>query len=218
MSNEENPRGPHGLPPERQGQPQGHREGHPQGSPPEHGGWQQTPQGDYDHEATAFVQLPPEDALHAAPLEAPGHGYVPPMIMPLTPADPSAQGGWATQPPPAGHGWQEPGVPAAGAPGLHSADPYGQGAPGPDPYGQGPRGADLRAGDPHATGQWTFPEAEQRPQGGGPPAPASDVTGQWTIPVARGDLPEESGEFSASVLRSQWNGAPATLPGGARAP
>ncbi|MYS67920.1 xanthine dehydrogenase, partial [Streptomyces sp. SID5473] len=47
------------------------------------------PQGAFDHEATAFVQLPPEEALHAAPLEAPGHGYVPPMILPLTPvADP----------------------------------------------------------------------------------------------------------------------------------
>ncbi|MEU2670731.1 2Fe-2S iron-sulfur cluster-binding protein [Streptomyces sp. NPDC007164] len=65
-----------------------------------HGGWQPTPQGgEYDAEATAFVHLPPED-LADIPLAAPGHGYVPPMIVPLTPAaglDPSATGSWIVQ-------------------------------------------------------------------------------------------------------------------------
>ncbi|MEO3978173.1 2Fe-2S iron-sulfur cluster-binding protein [Streptomyces sp. CAU 1734] len=53
------------------------------------------PHGEYDHDATAFVQLPTEEDLGGAPLEAPGHGYVPPMIRPLTPAaDPQVPGEW----------------------------------------------------------------------------------------------------------------------------
>ncbi|MFM9610884.1 2Fe-2S iron-sulfur cluster-binding protein [Streptomyces niveiscabiei] len=50
------------------------------------------------------------------------------------------------------------------------------------------------------TGQWTYEEPP-------PAAPAHDVTGQWSIPVAGGDLPDESGEFTASALVEQW-GAP----------
>ncbi|WP_338683529.1 2Fe-2S iron-sulfur cluster-binding protein [Streptomyces acidiscabies] len=55
------------------------------------------------------------------------------------------------------------------------------------------------------TGQWTYEEPP-------PAAPAHDVTGQWSIPVAGGDLPDESGEFTASALVEQWGGAPE--PGG----
>ncbi|MCX4969676.1 (2Fe-2S)-binding protein [Streptomyces sp. NBC_00654] len=84
MSNEENP-----------GQ-----QGHSGGSDPHYGAWQPTPQsGEYDADATAFVHLPPED-LANVPLAAPGHGYVPPMILPLTPAvglDPTATGSWVVQ-------------------------------------------------------------------------------------------------------------------------
>ncbi|MFF0448261.1 2Fe-2S iron-sulfur cluster-binding protein [Streptomyces sp. NPDC004609] len=193
MSNEENP---HGHPADQQGHAQ-QQEFPPdpqgfvpqqQGFPPGHGGWQPTPQGEYDAEATAFVQLPPEDTLHAAPLEAPGHGYVPPMILPLTPAaEPQITGG----------GWHG-----------HTGHPDPAAHPGHT--GHPAQGAGEH--DPHATGQWVFSEAEQQPP------PPMDVTGQWTIPVARGDLPEETGEFTASMLQSQWNSAPATLPGGAPAP
>ncbi|MEU5163556.1 2Fe-2S iron-sulfur cluster-binding protein [Streptomyces sp. NPDC020875] len=199
--------------------PHGHHPGYPQ--PTGHGGWQPMPQGAFDHEATAFVQLPSEDQLRAAPLEAPGHGFVPPMILPLTPvADPQIP-------------------PEARLP--HDGGTAGGQLTGgwPDPAGpHSPRGAE----DPHATGQWAFPDAGG--QQGGPAAP-SDVTGQWTIPVARGDLPEETGEYTAAMLQAQqWNGpqpsvgtephpetggaaaaapwapsdAPATLPGGAAAP
>ncbi|MFD7444146.1 2Fe-2S iron-sulfur cluster-binding protein [Streptomyces sp. NPDC059909] len=145
----------------------------------EGGGWQPTPQGEYDSDATAFVQLPPEGLLDA-PLAAPGHGYVPPQITPLTPApgtDPAATGAWM--------------VPPQGEPAAQQQDP-------------------------HATGQWTFPEAQTEPVADGP----AELTGQWTIPVAQGDLPDESGEFTTSVLASQWGGGapPATLPGGAAAP
>ncbi|GGU66589.1 2Fe-2S iron-sulfur cluster-binding protein [Streptomyces lavendofoliae] len=114
-----------------------------------HGGWQPTPQGEYDNDATAFVQLPPDMSTTGAPLEAPGHGYVPPEAW--APHDPDAAARWAYQ------------------------------APAPAP---------------------------------------TELTGQWTIPVAPGDLPDESGEFTASALTSQWSGGnpPATLPGGAPAP
>ncbi|MEU3598395.1 (2Fe-2S)-binding protein [Streptomyces sp. NPDC006798] len=174
------------------------------------------PQGAFDHEATAFVQLPSEDQLRAAPLEAPGHGFVPPMILPLTPvADP--------QIPP------------------EARLPHDGGTAGGQITGGWPEPV-AHPDDPHATGQWAFPEAAGQQ---GVPAVPSDVTGQWTIPVARGDLPEETGEYTAAMLQAQqWNGpqpsvgaephpettgaataapwapadAPATLPGGAAAP
>ncbi|MEU8761250.1 (2Fe-2S)-binding protein [Streptomyces sp. NPDC048659] len=53
-------------------------------------GWQPIPQSEgYDGDATAFVQLPPDFMLEGVPLEAPGHGYVPPVIAPLPPAPPA---------------------------------------------------------------------------------------------------------------------------------
>ncbi|UYQ62379.1 2Fe-2S iron-sulfur cluster-binding protein [Streptomyces peucetius] len=98
------------------------------------GGWQPTPQGgEYDGEATAFFQLPPEITGDAAPLEAPGHGYVPPMITPLTPAadtDPASAGGWATPQ------WPEP---AAQDSSQGSGEPMEQGV----------------------TGQWTFQDFQE---------------------------------------------------------
>ncbi|MGW4853013.1 (2Fe-2S)-binding protein [Streptomyces sp. NPDC004288] len=70
------------------------------------GGWEPIPQSEgYDGDATAFVQLPPDFMLDGVPLEAPGHGYVPPMItplQPLTPApapDPAATGNWTVHVP-----------------------------------------------------------------------------------------------------------------------
>ncbi|WP_228977189.1 2Fe-2S iron-sulfur cluster-binding protein [Streptomyces sp. DH12] len=130
------------------------------GNPEQRGGWQPTPQGEYDGDATAFVHLPPDVGLDGVPLEAPGHGYVPPHIP-----------------------------------------------------------------DPHATAQWNFHDAlpaDPAPTGG------SEPTGQWAVPVARGDLPEESGEYHVGTPQSQggdrplpaWadGTAPATLPGGAAAP
>ncbi|QIQ04597.1 (2Fe-2S)-binding protein [Streptomyces liangshanensis] len=179
------------------------------------GGWEPVEHGgEYDAEATAFVQLPPEDFMDA-PLAAPGHGYVPPQIVPLTPAaDPSV---------PDHMRW-------------------------PEPRQQGGQGQVYDTSyDPRATGHWNFTDAGQpgQPQQGPGQAPAqgqgggtdgrgsalaggsgpgpnapSELTGEWTIPVAQGDLPDESGEFSASVLAAQWGGGtpPATLPGGAAAP
>ncbi|SCF69024.1 Aerobic-type carbon monoxide dehydrogenase, small subunit, CoxS/CutS family [Streptomyces sp. MnatMP-M17] len=158
------------------------------------GGWQPVPQGgEYDGESTAFVQLPPEDGQDA-PLAAPGHGYVPPQITPLTPAEDT--GG--------GVRWPDPRQDGGG----QFQASYGQGG----------------GYDPGLTGQWNFTgNGAGAGEGGGAPAESvgsSELTGQWTIPVANGDLPDESGEFSTSMLAAQWGGGspPATLPGGAAAP
>ncbi|HET6861178.1 MAG TPA: (2Fe-2S)-binding protein, partial [Streptomyces sp.] len=52
------------------------------GAPRAPGGWQPIPQGgEYDADATAFVQLPEGMAGVGEPLAAPGHDYVPPPHM-----------------------------------------------------------------------------------------------------------------------------------------
>lgn len=177
------------------------------------GGWQPHPQGEYDSDATAFVQLPEGalDAFDHSPLAAPGHGYVPPQIT-VTPTsadatDPSATGVWVMPPEVTGVGT---GVGGAGVQNVRWPDAGG--VPEPEP----PVHEQEHGYDPRATGQWSFHEAE----GHAPAAPApADVTGQWSIPVANGDLPDESGEFTTSSLAAQWGGTPpATLPGGAAAP
>ncbi|MFJ1597637.1 (2Fe-2S)-binding protein [Streptomyces sp. NPDC088261] len=168
-----------------------------------------------------------------APLAAPGHGYVPPQIVPLTPAadpsvpdhmrwpepqqqggqgqvydtsyDPRATGHWSF-----GDGGQQTGQGhGAGQPGQGA----GQGHQGAD---QGHQGSGQGQGGGGTDGRGSA-LADGPAQGGNAP---SELTGEWTIPVAQGDLPDESGEFSASVLASQWGGGtpPATLPGGAAAP
>ncbi|XIE78733.1 2Fe-2S iron-sulfur cluster-binding protein [Streptomyces sp. SBR177] len=132
--------------------------------------------------------------LEGTPLEAPGHGYVPPpMIVPLTPAaagDPAAPGTWAVQPP----------------------------APEQDPaYGAG-YGAGTGAGADPAAG--SAADAVAGYEAGYAPAPDLGATGQWTVPTVEdgADALEDSGEYTASRLAPYASGAPATLPGGAPAP
>ncbi|WP_051127229.1 MULTISPECIES: 2Fe-2S iron-sulfur cluster-binding protein [unclassified Streptomyces] len=185
-------------------------------------GWQPLPQGDYDSDATAFVQLPPEGFPDEAPLAAPGHGYVPPQITvsPATGAaatDPAATGVWVLPPELTGIAPQAQGPGGQGHEQSHVQD-HGHGhGHGPEGHGQG-QGQEVR-----------WPEANQDPYGAGVPQtahnqpaqpPQSGQTGQWSIPVADGELPDESGEFTASALASQWGDRtpPATLPGGAPAP
>ncbi|AXG78110.1 2Fe-2S iron-sulfur cluster-binding protein [Streptomyces paludis] len=201
------------------------------GTPVAPGGWQPVPQGgEYDGESTAFVQLPPEDSQDA-PLAAPGHGYVPPSIGPPTHNDQAAPGGWAAQPVAGAGGTQWP-EPARDGSGTGDGQAYGtsgyaHGGYGPGGYeSQGTSHwnfsatvaeADLGAG-PGQDGQGPSSSGTGGADGGG----GAELTGQWTIPVARGELPEESGEFSTAALTSsaQWTGGspPATLPGGAAAP
>ncbi|MFJ8312457.1 MULTISPECIES: 2Fe-2S iron-sulfur cluster-binding protein [unclassified Streptomyces] len=176
---------------------------HGYGQVPRHGGWEPVPHGgEYEPDATAFVQLPPDMDLMGAPLAAPGHGYVPPMIVPLTPAaatDPAATGVWR--------------IPTELTEQGTSGSASAQGAQTvvwPEPAASAPTPATPSepAHDPGATAQWTFADE-----------PSLVGTGQWTIPVAEGELPEESGEFTTSSLIEQWGSTPpATLPGGAPAP
>ncbi|WP_329306876.1 2Fe-2S iron-sulfur cluster-binding protein [Streptomyces sp. NBC_01260] len=187
----------------------------------QHGGWEPTPQsGEYDADATAFVHLPPED-LANIPLAAPGQGYVPPMILPLTPAaglDPAATGSWAAQTPDQraqperGTQTERPAPEAVHWPDPNQQQtPYGYPQTPHQPQASGEQYPDRYRENPADTGQWNFAES----------AEATGHTGQWQIPVADGDLPEESGEFSASALAAGWYAErtpPATLPGGAPAP
>ncbi|MFF9482580.1 2Fe-2S iron-sulfur cluster-binding protein [Streptomyces sp. NPDC014733] len=155
-------------------------------SPQPEQGWQPLPQGgEYEQEATAFVQLP-EGFTTAAlgggdyyppgadPLAAPGHGYVPPASftppIPGAGTDPTATGQW-TMPfadPAAGYADPSAGYPA------HSDRPAG-------PTGTPPHGTPW--GGDHV--EW--------PVAGG--TDAAGGTGQWTVPGAPDDVLEESGEY-----------------------
>ncbi|MFI7098436.1 2Fe-2S iron-sulfur cluster-binding protein [Streptomyces sp. NPDC050161] len=157
-------------------------------------GWQPLPQGgEYEQEATAFVQLPegfttgalggagtPGDyyAPGADPLAAPGHGYVPPASFtpPIAGAgtDPSATGQW-TMPfagPSAGYADPSAGYPAQDAP---HQDPSA-GHPGNAPGGDRQWGGD--------TVDWPVAGSAEA-AGGGP----------WSVPAAPDDVLEESGEY-----------------------
>lgn len=131
-------------------------------------GWEPVPQGgEYDNEATAFVQLPQEmlDALdRGEPLAAPGHGFVPPpMIVPLGSsgsADPSATGTWTmpVQWPDAGSGT----VPGAGT------GPAAGGAAQAPARAPIPASIPLPASVAAAFTAAPAGEAEAEPQGGTP--------------------------------------------------
>ncbi|MFH9267960.1 2Fe-2S iron-sulfur cluster-binding protein [Streptomyces sp. NPDC017546] len=182
MSNEEYPdqQGQHG------------QQGHSEGPDPRYGGWEPTPQGDgYDADATAFVHLPPED-LANIPLAAPGQGYVPPMILPLTPAaglDPAATGSWVlqtqtqqaqTQQARTEQRAQEADAQQPGA--VHWPDPNQQG--GQVGY-QGPY-----QDTSHATAQWNFTEGF-----GGTAVPEAPTAPEATATAPEaGSLPE-AGHF-----------------------
>ncbi|MCD2466579.1 2Fe-2S iron-sulfur cluster-binding protein [Streptomyces sp. MBT42] len=182
------------------------------------GGWEPIPQSEgYDGDATAFVQLPPDFMLDGVPLEAPGHGYVPPMITPLQPldpaaTDPSATGTWNVHLPTqaeqtqyfdgteyaeqGGYG-EQGGYPAQGGYGDGQGG-YGDGQGGQGGYGDGRAGhaaghgghaeyAERFEQDPHATSEWRFTEVAEAPAPAGPGA-----TGQWEIPGVA-DVPGVSG-------------------------
>ncbi|WP_406252920.1 2Fe-2S iron-sulfur cluster-binding protein [Streptomyces atratus] len=140
-----------------------------------HGSWQPTPQGgEYDADATAFVHLPPED-LANIPLAAPGQGYVPPMILPLTPAaglDPSATGSWVVQP--QSRQEHETGAEQPAPEAVHWPDPNQQRGPYDYEYPQAPDVSQVpqtphdaypqqQYGETHgvATGQWNFTESTE---------------------------------------------------------
>lgn len=171
---------------------------HPYQPHPEHG-WQPLPQGgEYESEATAFVQLPegfttgvygggsPRYGTPGTePLAAPGHGYTPPASFtphePTPPVagagtDPSATGQW-TMPfadPSAGYADPSAGYPAQAEYAAHHGAPEGY-------HGDAPEAARPWHGDPV-----DWPVAGS-PEAGNP--------GAWSVPAAADDGPEESGEY-----------------------
>ncbi|WP_416975721.1 2Fe-2S iron-sulfur cluster-binding protein [Streptomyces sp. 4F14] len=96
-----------------------------------------------------------------------------------------------------GHGYVPPPI----TPDTWAAPTDGTEWPAPTPTATGSGDDRFYPPAQQHTGQWTYEEPP-------PAAPAHDVTGQWSIPVAGGDLPDESGEFTASALAGQWGGAP----------
>ncbi|MEV0453262.1 2Fe-2S iron-sulfur cluster-binding protein [Streptomyces sp. NPDC050600] len=172
------------------------------------GGWQPIPQSEgYDGDATAFVQLPPEFMLEGVPLEAPGHGYVPPMITPLVPlaaTDPAATGTWMAQTP------EEPAREEPRAPHAPHASQYPQ-APHVPHASQFPQAPQASQVPPVAQDFREFRELQDYPQ---------EQTASWTIPTIEDgpDVLDDSGEYTAARLARYATGAPATLPGGAAAP
>ncbi|MFJ8671307.1 2Fe-2S iron-sulfur cluster-binding protein [Streptomyces sp. NPDC093589] len=169
---------------------------HPQQPHPEQG-WQPLPQGgEYEQEATAFVQLPEGfttgaygaglpngyGTSGADPLAAPGHGYTPPASftppVPGAGTDPSATGQWT--------------MPFAG-PQTGYADPSAA-------YQDRTASAHPSAHQDHSAGYPGAPEAAQ-PWGGdhvdwpvAGSAEAAGAGGTWSVPTAD-EGPEESGEY-----------------------
>ncbi|MGP3983303.1 2Fe-2S iron-sulfur cluster-binding protein [Streptomyces sp. KR80] len=151
----------------------------PQRRQPEQG-WQPLPQGgDYDSEATAFVQLP--DGMFdpsamppgSDPLAAPGQGYVPPPLAPGGPPSPPAESAA-----PRAHASADPA--ATGQWTMPFADPSPR-----RPLGMGPR-RDPGPAPGRRDGGWG--EA-------GTPGGDDGATGQWRIPPAADDSVDESGEY-----------------------
>ncbi|MFB7279858.1 2Fe-2S iron-sulfur cluster-binding protein [Streptomyces hydrogenans] len=209
------------------------------------GGWEPIPQSEgYDEGATAFVHLPPEFMLDGVPLEAPGHGYTPPMIVPLQPLTQAERSGegvefFAPEPEPFPEQFPE-----------RFPEPFQEQGPEPLPHGYGEEAAGVPAArpygehDPHATAEWHFggtgqwqvppvPEAAQALQEPprAPDFPAApdfaaepDFAAAADFPAAV-DFPAVT-DFPAEPVADEpvvpepvsYEQAPPTLPGGAPAP
>ncbi|MFH8573387.1 2Fe-2S iron-sulfur cluster-binding protein [Streptomyces sp. NPDC017993] len=161
-------------------------------------GWQPLPQGgEYESEATAFVQLPEGFTTGAYgagtsgygtpgadPLAAPGHGYTPPASftryastppIPGAGTDPSATGQWTMPFADSSAGYADP---SAGYAPQQAHDTH-QG-PAADPAGY--------QGAPEAAQPWG--DRVEWPVAGG----AEAAGGPWSVPAAD-DGQEESGEY-----------------------
>ncbi|MEU7634526.1 2Fe-2S iron-sulfur cluster-binding protein [Streptomyces sp. NPDC039016] len=203
---------------------------HPQQPHPEQG-WQPLPPGgEYESEATAFVQLPEGFTTGAygagygtpgtEPLAAPGHGYTPPASFPAHPAappvpgpgtDPAATGQWTMPFADPSAGYADP------AAGYAPAAQQGH-APQQDPS------AGYQANAPEGAQAWGGDQVHW-PVAGSPEA----AGGAWTVPAVDDTL-EESGEYlvgddrltghggAASYQDGGYPGAPYDGGGGASAP
>ncbi|MFI0727472.1 2Fe-2S iron-sulfur cluster-binding protein [Streptomyces sp. NPDC021225] len=169
-------------------------------------GWQPMPHGpEYDAEATAFVQLPPDHSHHdpAAlagggwdPLAAPGTGYTPP---PMTgaPGAPSQGGQWQ----PTAHA---PGAPADQSGTGHWTMPVDAGADASGQWAQPGAGGNGDSGE-YAYGEHQNPHAQHSPHDQWQPQQPGR-TGQWTIPFAADDGVDETGVYPVNdqAAAAQW--------------
>ncbi|GHH32103.1 2Fe-2S iron-sulfur cluster-binding protein [Streptomyces candidus] len=202
-------------------------------------GWRPTPQsGEYDADATAFVQLPEGLDLSGTgdPLAAPGHDYVPPHI-----TAPLETGTWNVHL----HTAPQPYQPLPYQPQPHEGPQHGSQQHdfprhGPQPTAQQPHeqhqpyepqqsssGWPVAGHDAGTTSQWNFTDAfgaapsasDAATTSSQDSAHAHQLTGQWTIPAAEDESPDDSGEFPVATA-APWHapGTPTTLPGGASAP
>ncbi|MFI9046758.1 2Fe-2S iron-sulfur cluster-binding protein [Streptomyces sp. NPDC053427] len=178
----------------------------PQQPHPEQG-WQPLPQGgEYESEATAFVQLPEGFTTGvyggvpgrygsgygnpgADPLAAPGHGYTPPSSfaqhaaappVPDAGTDPASTGQW-TMPfadPSAGYVDPSAGYPAHSGHTDHSGH-----------AGHQDSAAIYQGGAPEAAQPWGGDRVDW------PVAGSAEAAGAWSVPAAADDGLEESGEY-----------------------
>ncbi|MFJ9853520.1 2Fe-2S iron-sulfur cluster-binding protein [Streptomyces sp. NPDC101150] len=173
-------------------------------------GWQPLPQGgEYESEATAFVQLPEGFTTGvyggvpgrygngygnpgADPLAAPGHGYTPPSSftqheaappVPDAGTDPASTGQWTMPFADPSAGYVDP---SAGYP-AHSGHPGHPGHPGHSGH-QDPA-AIYQGGAPSAAQPWSGDQVDW------PVAGSAEAAGAWSVPAAADDGLEESGEY-----------------------
>ncbi|MDT0307849.1 2Fe-2S iron-sulfur cluster-binding protein [Streptomyces sp. DSM 44917] len=196
------------------------------------GGWG----GEYDAEATAFIELPPGYQREAGedPLAAPGHGYRPPVIEPPGSGTPPPAAATPTTDPGAAGQWTLPF--AADPPATGSAAAMGQGAAlaGRRPLGSGPPRAEgqdepawfadhgaahREAGDgfPAVPAPWPGRDGgtPRRSLGEAGPHPAeplpADAGGTWSTPA-------DAGPWAAGPGAPVPEPAPGEVPSGLPAP
>ncbi|MFJ6939485.1 2Fe-2S iron-sulfur cluster-binding protein [Streptomyces sp. NPDC101132] len=186
-------------------------------------GWQPVPHGgDYDADATAFVKLPDEmlgGAGTGEPLEAPGHGYVPPVIVTSgAGTDPAATGTWSIP-----VDWQgDAGTGGVAVTGGGAGAGGGAGTAGADRAGSDAAGA-WGAGGAEPSGAWNAVPSAEWPEAGAGAASAmgagqadagSAGAGAWGA-VPAGDWPEAGGLAHGDTAEWRFPDADGTSGGAA---
>ncbi|WP_438487741.1 2Fe-2S iron-sulfur cluster-binding protein [Streptomyces sp. S186] len=189
---------------------------HQQQPPHPEQGWQPLPPGgEYESEATAFVQLPEGFTTGAygagyrtpgaEPLAAPGHGYTPPASFPAHSAvppvpgagtDPAATGQWTMPFADPSTGYADPAAGYSDPAGRQEAAPHQDSA------------AAYQANAPEGAQPWGG-EQVHWPVAGSPEA----AGGTWSVPAAD-DVLEESGEYRVGDDRLAGHGGAAAYQGG----
>ncbi|ARF55529.1 2Fe-2S iron-sulfur cluster-binding protein [Streptomyces gilvosporeus] len=182
----------------------------PQQPHPDHG-WQPLPQGgEYEQEATAFVQLPEGfttggyrsvpgyNPPGTEPLAAPGHGYTPPDSFtrhtpepsaPATGTDPASTAQWTMPFADRAAGYADP---SAGYPAHNGHSGHSGHQEHPGHSGHQEQAAIYQGGAPEGAPSWGGDQVDW-PVAGSPEAAGG--AGAWSVPAAADDVLEESGEY-----------------------